>query len=269
MSETLVSSIISGACVIVGSCITAFWGAKTKDDPSSKVGKNLALIIIITVLALGTVFISNQYLVHKIPSIEELNELEVSITELKEALSEKNQEVQTLTGENQELSSTNEELQKENAELNEKLNPAMTALSSLMIKNETNFKVSDSPIKDSLGETYKGGSMLLTAYTQTNYGKADFYLNGNYSTLKNVTFAISEETGGSNYENLEGYVSIYALVDGKPVELATSEPLNTMSKKYVFEDVNVAGVEWLEVRFSTPENYWKQFTGIVANAEVS
>ena len=63
-------------------------------------------------------------------------------------------------------------------------------------------------------------------------------------------------------------MSVYALVDGKPVELATSEALNTMSKKYVFEDINVTGVEWLEVRFSTPDTYFGSFTGIVANAEL-
>ena len=56
---------------------------------------------------------------------------------------------------------------------------------------------------------------------------------------------------------------------GKTIELATSAPLNTMSEKYVFEDINVSGVEWLEIRFSTPETYWNRFTGIVADAELN
>lgn len=269
MDVTLVSGCISGFCVIVGSCITAFWGSKTKDDPSPKAGKKAALGIIIAALALLTVFISNQYLIHKIPSIDELNELQASITELQATLAEKNQEVETLTGENEELSSTNEELKKENDELNEKLNPDVASLSSMLIKNERYFEVSESPVKDTLGNTYKGGSMLIWASGDDEYGKADFRLDNQYSTLSNVTVAISSDAGGSEHADHEGWVSIYAKVGDEWKELATSPALNNMSDSYIFEDINITGVEWLEIRFSNADFYWSSLKAIIANAELS
>ena len=269
MDATIVGSVISGVAVVIGSIITAAWGQKTKDDKSPKGWKVVALGFIILVISLATVFVMNQFLIRKIPSMAELEELQTSISSLQETLTQKESEVEKLSGENDELSTTNEELKKENQELNEKLNPDITLLSNVLMKNEQNFELSDSPVKDSLGNSYDARSMLLTARSKDNFGKADFYLKGSYSKLHNVTVAISEQTGSSDHEGYEGWFSIYAIVDGKEVVLATSPSLNSMSEKYVFDDINVAGVDWLEVRFSTAENYWNSFTGIVANAELS
>lgn len=268
MNVTIQGALITSAASLLSAIIPIIWERLSKNDKSPKVSKRLVTALLIMIVALSS-FLGMRHYLLTIPSVADVEKLNQSIIALQTTLDEKEKEVGALADENEDLSNSNEQLKKENQELNEKLNPSITSLSSVLYKNEVNFEVSDSPIKDSLGNTYKGGSMLLTAFSTSDYGKADFYLQGKYSTLKNVTFAISDSTGGSDYSGYEGYVSLYALVDGKTIELATSAPLNTMSEKYVFEDINVSGVEWLEIRFSTPETYWNRFTGIVADAELN
>ncbi len=129
-----------------------------------------------------------------------------------------------------------EKLQEKLAELEEK-KPVM--LSELTIAESSDFFLATGELlQDTVGNYYSGTSTYELSYRS---GYATIYIGGDYKTISGLLACLNNTDSG-----VEGVVSIY----GDDKLLYTSSAISRISLPQEFE-VNISGVEWLTIRFSS------------------
>ena len=248
---TVIGALITGGAALFAEVLRSFFDRKTKNVESPKWSKVVLAVLVVAIAGLSAFAVMQIYM-NKLPTSVEIAELKKSVETLQATLDEKQAEVDTLTDENQALSDTNESLEKENQEL---LNAASQkkSLTKLLHQGERNVEVAASPGKDVMGNVFSSESLLMWA-EYSHYGKVDFRLNKKYSTLTNMQIAVSEKSATSEYTEYKGYVTINARDGDDYTVLYTSPELSIMSDPIDVPDIDVSGIDWLEVRYYNSGN---------------
>ena len=186
-----------------------------------------------------------------------------------------NEKIDTLTSTLNELTNTVSEKDSQIGELQQETEEFKTAdnstkgstktgilLSSLTYTSERHFEVSEASRKDILGETYGSGHMVLSAEGEESYGKVDFSLNRQYTTLSNMTIAVSKNSYTNEDFELTGWIGIYDKENNR--QIYKSPELSVFTKAFTVPDLDISNVDWLEIRYYDLQGRWSLATDYVS-----
>lgn len=130
-------------------------------------------------------------------------------------------------------------------------------LSDLKMATSRYFELnSDKPVEDTVGNRYSTGNLfVIEAEGDTGYGYATFYLGEKYTGLVG-TIAVSDESENRNDIQLEGWIEVYSKKGDEYSQLYVSPMLSRMTSPISISEINLAGAEWLEIRFYNNGDYY-------------
>lgn len=141
--------------------------------------------------------------------------------------------------------------------LKEVENKKPVKLSSLKsIASRNYYEIDDSGATDTIGNIYSSNNgFILKAEGEHNYGYSTFYLGGKYKSFS-TTISVSDESENRSDSDLSGWIGIYKKDDEGYSLIKRVDNITRLMTPVVIEDIDVSGIEWLEIRYFNNDEYF-------------
>lgn len=264
MDVEIIAALIAASGTILAEVLHFILNRKI-NSRSVQRGNSIIAVIIIIIAGLSA-FLTMQTYMNKWPTAIQIKELNEKISVLNQTIQEKDLENGKLSTQNESLVVDNQSLKEENEKLTNQIS-SKKSLVKLMHKNERDCEISASPVTDTMGTVYSSESILLWM-NNVDFGRVDFRLNRKYTKLSGITIAVSENSETSINKEYKGYVEISARDGDSFTPLYTSPKLSIMSDPVTVPEIDVTGIDWLEVRYYNDVEYWQTLQVIVTGGEL-
>lgn len=135
-------------------------------------------------------------------------------------------------------------------------------LSTIKISSSRLFSHYDNQsLEDTVGNKYLAGNLfLLKAEGKATYGNGNFYLGDKYNYFSGI-IAVSDQSENRSDSDLAGRIEIYINNGEQEILIYESPILTRKSSQIIIEDLNIAGADWLEIRYYNNGEYWNLTQG--------
>lgn len=114
----------------------------------------------------------------------------------------------------------------------------------------------DKAVEDTVGNKYAAGNSFITyAEGESNYGYATFYLGEKYTSLTGI-IAVSDESENRSDTQLKGWIEVGIKNGDEFNSLWSSQTLSRATSTVEIPELDIANVEWLEIRYYNNEEYF-------------